>query len=372
MADDNARITPDRQSGLPALQFGIFDWIDEGRPLDLADIYEQRLRMLEYADSAGFWGYHLAEHHGTPLCMAPSPSLFLASAAQRTRRIRLGPLVHLLPLYNPLRLVEEICMLDHLTRGRLELGVGRGVSPFELALFNVDIGESRDIFREALEIVLGGLATGKVSHRGRYFSFADAEVPLRPFQRPYPPLWYPTSNPDSVPWIAEQGFNTLLGFTTPSLADTVELVGRYKQLLVEKRDAPNRLNAHVANPRFGFARHVYVAQTDAQALREAKAAYADFFYNFNYLWARHASDRFAHWSEFEAFVDQGLIFVGSPSTVRAQLKEYADAIGGNYFAGVFAFGSLTTEQVLSSLYLFSREVLPAFSAPTAAGASRPV
>src|SRR5262245_3999022 len=101
------------------MEFGIFDWIDENRPQALADIYEQRLRMLEYADEAGFWCYHVAEHHGTPLGMAPSPSLFLAAAAQRTRRLRLGPLVYLLPLYNPLRHIEEICMLDHLTRGRL-------------------------------------------------------------------------------------------------------------------------------------------------------------------------------------------------------------------------------------------------------------
>src|SRR5437773_7022533 len=121
------------------LSFGIFDWIDRNQSLSLAELYEQRFQMLECAEEGGFWCYHVAEHHGTPLGMAPSPNLFLAAAAQRTRRIRLGPLVQLLPLYNPMRSIEEICMLDHLTRGRLELGVGRGVSIGEMAMYGVDL-----------------------------------------------------------------------------------------------------------------------------------------------------------------------------------------------------------------------------------------
>src|SRR5215469_15626261 len=96
--------------------FGVFDWIDRAAE-PLRQLYEERLQLLELADSAGFFCYHLAEHHATPLGMAPSPALFLSAAAQRTRRIRLGPLVYLLPLYNPLRLIEEVSMLDQLSGG---------------------------------------------------------------------------------------------------------------------------------------------------------------------------------------------------------------------------------------------------------------
>ena len=99
------------------VKFGIFDWIDADGSLP-ADLYEQRLKLLEYADQAGFYCYHMAEHQGTPLGMAPSPSVFLAALAQRTTNLRFGPLVYPLPFYNPLRLIEEICMLDHLSRGR--------------------------------------------------------------------------------------------------------------------------------------------------------------------------------------------------------------------------------------------------------------
>src|SRR5581483_1303629 len=98
-------------NGVPALarlEFGLFDWVDDSHG-DPAESYELRLKMLEYADKAGFWGFHLAEHHGTPLSLTPSPGLFLAAAAQRTQRIRLGSLVHLLPLYSPLRLIQEVC-----------------------------------------------------------------------------------------------------------------------------------------------------------------------------------------------------------------------------------------------------------------------
>src|SRR5207302_6847572 len=116
------------------LGFGVFDHIERtsGSP-NLEELYQERLRLLKAYDQAGIWGYHLAQHHQTPLGMAPSPNLFLAAAAQHTRHLRLGTAVYLLPFYSPLRLIEEICMLDHLSGGRLEIGVGAGVSPFELA-----------------------------------------------------------------------------------------------------------------------------------------------------------------------------------------------------------------------------------------------
>src|SRR5882724_2510700 len=110
------------------LTFGVFDHLDRGGR-SIADLFEQRLRIVELYDRAGFHAYHLAEHHSTPLGMAPSPSVFLSAVAQRTKALRFGPLVYTVNLYHPLRLIDEICMLDQLSGGRLELGVGRGISP---------------------------------------------------------------------------------------------------------------------------------------------------------------------------------------------------------------------------------------------------
>src|SRR5579875_3685770 len=111
------------------MEFGIFDHVDRNG-LPLAEFYETRLKLVEAYDRHGFFGYHVAEHHATPLGLAPSPSLYLSAVAQRTARLRFGPLVYLLPFYHPLRLIEEICMLDQMSRGRLQIGVGRGISPF--------------------------------------------------------------------------------------------------------------------------------------------------------------------------------------------------------------------------------------------------
>ena len=147
------------------MKFGVFDHIDEGG-LPVGQQFEERLALIERYEHAGFHAYHLAEHHGTPLGHAPSPSVFLAAATQRTTTLRLGPLVYCLPLYHPLRLIEEVCMLDHLSDGRLQLGVGAGVSPVEVGFFEVDWDSRRDRFDETFEILLKGLASDELTHHG--------------------------------------------------------------------------------------------------------------------------------------------------------------------------------------------------------------
>ena len=123
--------------------------------------------MLQAAEKVGFYGYHVTEHHATPLSGTPSPSVFIAAAAQHTRRLRLGALSVLLPLYHPLRLLEELCMLDHLSNGRLDIGVGRGISPYEFGSFGVDLEESGDAFEEVLEILYKGFQNERINHRGK-------------------------------------------------------------------------------------------------------------------------------------------------------------------------------------------------------------
>ena len=138
------------------IEFGVFDHLDRTGP-SLADFYEDRLKIAEAYDRAGFYAYHLAEHHATPLGMAPSPNVFLAALAQRTRRLRFGPMVFVLPLYHPLRLIEEICMLDQMSGGRLEIGFGRGASLIEIAIYGEDPDAAQEIYAEGLELILKGL-----------------------------------------------------------------------------------------------------------------------------------------------------------------------------------------------------------------------
>ena len=119
------------------IEFGVFDHLDQRPGASPQDIYEDRLRLIAAYDRAGFAMHHLAEHHATPLGLAPSPSVFLSAVAQRTENIHFGPMVYCLPLYEPLRLIEEICKLDQMSGGQFEFGVGHGISPFEVAYFGV-------------------------------------------------------------------------------------------------------------------------------------------------------------------------------------------------------------------------------------------
>src|ERR1700730_2544114 len=171
------------------MQFGVFDHLDRDDQA-LGEYYRSRLLIIEAYDRLGFHAYHVAEHHATPLGMAPSPSVFLAAVAQRTRRLRFGPLVYTLSLHHPLRLVQEICMLDQMSGGRLEVGVGRGISPHEVAYYGVDPAKAQPMYIEALSVILAGLTHKTLSFAGEFYRFRDVPIELEPVQRPHPPLWY--------------------------------------------------------------------------------------------------------------------------------------------------------------------------------------
>jgi alkanesulfonate monooxygenase SsuD/methylene tetrahydromethanopterin reductase-like flavin-dependent oxidoreductase (luciferase family) len=337
--------------------FGLFDWIDRGKA-PLHQLYEERLQLLEAADAAGFFGYHLAEHHATPLGMAPSPALFLTAAAQRTQRIRLGPLVYLLPLYSPLRLIEEVCMLDHLSGGRLELGVGRGVSPYELNYFGVDAAETRAIFNEALTVLLAGMTHERLTFAGQHYRYHDVPMELRPLQHPYPPLWYPTHNPESVSYAARHGYHFV---SLGPAAGVRQLVDAYWQTWEAHRQEPGRLNGHVTVPKVGIVRQVFVADSDDQALAATRAAHKDWYRSITKLWHDHGDHNVDGLFAWETSTQYETILFGSPARVREQMARLLEVSGCNYVLCAFAWGTFPHAQTLHSLRLFAEEVMPAFS-----------
>src|ERR1700691_116106 len=179
------------------MEFGIFDHLDRAST-PLPDYFERRLKMIDADARAGFYASHIAEHHSTPLGMAPSPNVFLAAVAQRTRRLRFGPLIFALPLHHPLRLIEEICMLDERSGAALDIGFGRGASPVELALYGVNPDEAQAIYAEGVDLILAGLTHKVLDFHGKYFSFTDVPMELAPLQKPHPPIWYGVHAPDSA------------------------------------------------------------------------------------------------------------------------------------------------------------------------------
>src|SRR5436853_6391104 len=171
------------------MEFGVFDHLDKSdRPL--ATYYRERLEVIEAYERAGFYAYHVAEHHLTDLGMAPSPSVFLAAVAQRTRRLRFGPMIFAAPLYHPLRLLQEICMLDQLSGGRLEMGFGRGAAAAEIRFFNVDPGETERLYEQTVAFILEGMRERAVTVPEEGGRPRRMPLAIPPAQQPHPPLWY--------------------------------------------------------------------------------------------------------------------------------------------------------------------------------------
>ncbi len=340
------------------VSFGLFDWVDRRGNDSLHALYETRLQLIEAAETAGFACYHLAEHHATPLGMAPSPAVFLSAAAQRTKRIHLGPLVYLLPLYDPLRLIEEVCMLDQLSGGRLEIGIGRGVSPYELGYFGVDPANTRAIFNETLAVLTRGMGSKRLTFEGAHYRYQDVPMELQPYQQPYPPLWYPTHNPESVQYAARHGFNFVgLG---PAAA-VGELVATYRRTWERHRHDPDRLNGHVAEPKLGVVRQVVMAETDDEALAITRAAHNDWYRSITKLWHDHDDHSVDGLFAWDTATQFETIIHGSPARVREQILRLVATSGCNYVICAFAWGSLAHEHALRSLRLFAKEVMPAFS-----------
>ena len=157
--------------------FGIFDHIEDIPGTPTRRLFQDRIDLIKMADEAGFAGFHLAEHHGSDLCMAPNQEVFIAAASQVTEKIRLGPMVKLLPFHHPVRILEDMCVADQLTGGRLDFGVGSGAAPIEHAWFGSDWRERKERFEDTLRIICRALATGEISSEGStYHDFPTAPL----------------------------------------------------------------------------------------------------------------------------------------------------------------------------------------------------
>jgi alkanesulfonate monooxygenase SsuD/methylene tetrahydromethanopterin reductase-like flavin-dependent oxidoreductase (luciferase family) len=333
--------------------FGIFDHVEKTSGSTVQEVFARRLEMAEIAEAAGFHSYHLAEHHATPLGMAPAPSLVIAAMAARTRRLRLGPLVYLLPLYNPLRLIEEVCMLDNLTGGRFDLGVGRGISPFELQYYRLPFYLSREMFEEAFEVLLCGLRSERLNFRGQYYRYDDVPMTLRPLQQPHPPLWYGNSTENATRFAARHGMNAISRTPTARARQLMEL---YRQ---EYRQSASGGGSTIG-PWIGATRHIFVADSQEQALAAARPAYRAHYNNIEKLWQDFNTAVGGFTPELDVARENGLAIVGSPEHVVEAIEQYFIESGCNYLAGSFAWGDLKPAEYMHSLELFAAKILPNF------------
>lgn len=352
--------TPDqrrREPGQPlpivaAVRFGIFDHVDDSG-LPRGEQLEQRLKLAEQYDRDGFYAYHVAEHHGTPLGIVGSPNLFLAAVAQRTRRLHFGALVNVLPLYHPIRLVEEWCLLDHMSGGRLEPGIGRGASTIEASFFGIDGDSTPDRFSEAFELIEQAFTQDPIHHDGGHFKVEAMPVTARPLQRPHPPFWFGASRPDRAAWCAERGINVM------SLVDAQ----RTRVTTDGFRERWQELGRGAADlPHLGVNRHFVLAGTEAEALRIAERVYPRFKASIDHLWVRRGHPAPPIYpATLGELLERGGAFVGTPEGARQYISDQIEAAGINYMTADVAFGGISFEEASQTASLFATEVMPAFA-----------
>jgi alkanesulfonate monooxygenase SsuD/methylene tetrahydromethanopterin reductase-like flavin-dependent oxidoreductase (luciferase family) len=342
------------------VEVGIFDHVTRPPGVPLAALYEGRLALLRKADRAGFRGYHLAEHHGHALSATPSQTVFLTALARETERLRLGLLVACLPLHHPVRLAEEVCMLDQLSGGRVDLGVGRGISPFEHRIFGHDAEEGRERFEEALALLVQGLSTGRMdAGRARHHDFPEVELPVEPVQRPYPPLWAA----GNVEAAARHGFHVVSGAPV-----TAEVRARHRELWAESRRAPEPLNPHVAEPLLGSSHYLCIADTDEEARRIGERALAVL----GTFLARSVGDEPPHLQDpdhpapptplvkaVQGGGKGGVLVCGTAETVREHFVRYTAQGNVDYLVINVPFGDMTQAEAERTLDAFIAEVMPA-------------
>jgi alkanesulfonate monooxygenase SsuD/methylene tetrahydromethanopterin reductase-like flavin-dependent oxidoreductase (luciferase family) len=329
------------------MKFGVMDHVDDSGLAPHAH-YEARLRFTETLDQLGFYSYHVAEHHGTPLGFAPSPNVYLSAVAQRTRQLRFGPMVYVAALYHPMRLAEEICMLDQLSGGRLQVGMGRGAVALEQELYDVDPATTAKRYEEARDIVIAALSSPKVDFQGEYYQVRDFPMVLRCLQQPRPPLWYGLGNPEAAVWAAGVAANVIS--LRPASVARVALQ-RYR----EEWQTLGR--SEHALPFMGVCRHVVVGETDAEALQAARAAFPRWRASLAALWDRRGvALPITVPLEWDALEAAGMGIAGTPHRVTEYVRAQTKAAGGNFFLCQMMFGDMPLEIAQHSARLFAFEV----------------
>jgi alkanesulfonate monooxygenase SsuD/methylene tetrahydromethanopterin reductase-like flavin-dependent oxidoreductase (luciferase family) len=306
------------------------------------------------ADEAGFSHWFKSEHHHVPLDIAPSINVFLSAVIQETSNMRISSLVHLLPFYDPMRLYEELCMLDHLSDGRLDVGFGKGISPPEQILWGVPRDEAAARTEEALDYILSAMKLVAkeglgclFSYDGRYWSATEHPLEISPFQQPHPPLW----RPGTLATAAQMGVSTIIPGPMNSIPENVEA---YRE-----QQNPEPAGGHT--PILSTLRRIVVAPTEGEAVTIAERAWATFDANLTKLfreydlWPPTMVPSFLGDTE-KAFATESLV-AGSPTQVAEYFERFEQESGLTHVTLCPAFGNITTDEARTTLDLLGDVVI---------------
>ncbi|HXQ53214.1 MAG TPA: LLM class flavin-dependent oxidoreductase [Stellaceae bacterium] len=344
-------------------------WGKEG--MTPAERYQQLWRELVLCDELGFDYGFCVEHHFRPdESWMSAPGLYAVGGGARTKRIRLGGMGHIVPLHNPIRLVEEIAVADQMLEGRLEVGLVPGINPDYFRPFDVPFDNRREVTQEFVGFLKTAYAAKDFfDFDGAFHHVKHTRLAVPPMQRPHPPLWIETRDPASLAFCAKEGINAGYFFLYPR----EHAAPRYRKFLEQWREAGWKHKPHVA-----YSCVCYVDETDAKALqrlKEAGAAYRGFLpavkseaelaavteENAKRFEARGepgAAEVARHLLDGAWQLERNLILIGSPDTVARKLKQCATEGLFDTFFGEFNFGNLPEEDLMRSIRLFGTEVMP--------------
>jgi alkanesulfonate monooxygenase SsuD/methylene tetrahydromethanopterin reductase-like flavin-dependent oxidoreductase (luciferase family) len=324
---------------------------------------EEGLEFYQLADEVGFDWVTVAEHHYAPMGLTPNPMVMAGALTQRVRRARIALLGPNLPILNPVRVAEELAMLDTLTGGRVVAGMMRGTSN-EYVTYNVNPAESRERFQEALQLIVRAWTEPRpFGWQGRHYEFRTISIWPRPVQRPHPPMFMSASSPEAGDFAARNRISAGFAFTTVPLAS--KAVAHYRAQAAEHCWEPTAENVL-------YRTHAHVAETDEQALQELEdagavgppRAYSTSNVNVDEAAAIagfYGRDLAAQRARLQGHplqerVELGQLLVGSPETVFEQACRIHGALGNGILE--VGFQPLARDKVRRSMELFGGRVLP--------------
>ena len=349
------------------MDFGININFTMGGAMTHQEAIRDSMAEVDLAEQMGLDTVWLGEMHFNPArSVLSAPIVIASSIATRTKRLRVGMAVQVLPLIHPLRIAEEAATVDQLSEGRFEFGVGRSGNVRAYDIMGIDYGESKDRFQEALDIILLAWSGETFSYEGKYNHITNASISPLPYQQPHPKVRIAASSEDSFGRIGRLGYPIFLGLRTMDVEDLKTNLQEYKQ---EWQAAGHPGEGGDINVRFP----VYIAPTEAEAIEEPKESIEAFFQRqrelFEYSRGRQGADvsagRQARYerlvnSTYEDLLETRVVF-GSPEQVIDRLHEFREMLGvSGITAELNPGGFLPKEAVQRSLRLMTEEVMPAF------------
>jgi alkanesulfonate monooxygenase SsuD/methylene tetrahydromethanopterin reductase-like flavin-dependent oxidoreductase (luciferase family) len=346
------------------MEFGLFDVYGRQEEASIAEDFDRKVEDVRYAESKGYRYYFCIEHQSSAQPVITAPNVYLAALATHTSTIRLGAMIYQVPFHHPVRLAQDVALVDQLSRGRVEFGLGYGVAVKEFEAWGMDYAQRREMGNEAVEIMLKAWQSDVFSHDGTHWNFRDMRPQPKPYQQPYPRIWMGAHSPESFDYAAKMNFN---------LAQNIDV----EAVIIEKfnyfRKAWEAYGHAGPRPRTLLVRHVHVAETDELAIAQAdpymrQGMAGQRGVNLAKSVSADASPERKETARLylestkgcEFWVGEGLAFVGSPTTVARRIREQQALAGYDILLVAHQITTMPRELVRRSTELFADEVMPAF------------